>query len=510
MTNIDGYVALICRISKDKTGRVEGVRNQERWGREYAGRTWPGVPVRVFADNDLSAADDTVRPAFEAFRVALGRGEVAHVWAVEQSRLERREAEWFRLAAELDAAGIIEVHTKRDGIVRVRDEVAGIKAVINAAEVRKMKRRLRDRNDADAARGLPQGGRPFGYQQGLSQTGERTLVIVEAEADLIRESADRVLGGWSQESIAKDLRARGCHGGHRVKVRDAEGQVVTEDGTPVEDGGTPVTRPSTIVGQTIRSWLTSPTVAGQRVHRGVTVGPGNWPAILDPATAAAVRHRLSAPRVVDRVDGGTYPVAATPQRNARRYLLTGGTSLCAVCEAPLIATMKQLRQGQVRAYYLCHPNRGGRGCVGIPADPFEEYVVGRLFAELDKPEFLDALAADDHADERTRITTDLDALDGRRNEMARQRARDEITLSEWQAARAELADLERGLRAELSATPPPTSDVDVSAAREAWPYMTLGERREFVGMFVEAVTVDRATTRGFDENRVGIDWRGAS
>lgn len=507
MTNPDGYVALICRISKDKTGRVEGVRNQERWGREYAAKTWPGMPVRVFADNDLSAADDTVRPEFEAFRVALGRGEVAHVWAVEQSRLERREAEWFRLAAELDAAGIIEVHTKRDGIVRVRDEVAGIKAVLNAAEVRKMKRRLRDRNDADAARGIPQGGRPFGYQQGFTPTGERTLVIVEAEAELIRESAERILAGWSQENIAKDLRGRGVHGGHRVKVRDADGQVVTEDGTPVEDGGMPKTRPSTIVGQTIRSWVTSPTVAGQRVHRGIITGPGNWPAILDPATAAAVRNRLSSPRVVERVDGGTYPVGAKPQRNARRYLLTGGTSVCAVCEAPLIATVKQLRDKQTRAYYLCHPNRGGKGCVGIPAEPFEEYVVARLFGELDKPEFLDAIAADEYVEQRTRITTDLEALDGRRNEMARQRARDEITLSEWQAARSELADLERALRRDLMTTPPPTSDVDVEAARAGWPWMTLDERREFLGMFVESVTVSRATTRGFDDRRVDIAWR---
>lgn len=507
MSNLDGYVALICRISKDKSGRVEGVKNQERWGRDYAARTWPGVPVRVFSDNNLSASDGTERPEFEAFRAALGRGEVAHVWAVEQSRLERREAEWFRLAAELDAAGIVEVHTNRDGIVRVRDEVAGIKAVLNAAEVRKMKRRLRDRNDADAGRGLPQGGRPFGYQQGLTGTGERTLVIVEAEAELIRESAERILAGWSQENIAKDLRARGIHGGHRVKVRDADGQVLTEDGTPVEDGGTPMTRPSRIVGQTIRSWVTSPTVAGQRVHRGVTVGAGNWPAILDPATAAAVRHRLAAPRVVDRIDGGTYPVKAAPQRNARRYLLTGGTSLCAVCEAPLIATMKQLRKGQARAYYLCHPNRGGKGCIGIGADAFEEYVVARLFAELDKPAFLDAVAADEYGEQRDRITTDLEALDGRRNEMARQRARDEITLSEWQAARAELSDLERTLRAELAATPPPTSNVDIDAAREGWPFMTLDERRDFLGMFVESVTVQRATTRGFDENRVSVVWR---
>lgn len=144
------YVALYCRISIDRQGRQEGVTRQERWGRDYARQTWPGMPIRVFSDNDLCAADDdVVRPAYDDLREAIRRGDVAHVWAVEQYRIERREIEWFRLAAEMDAAGITELHTNRDGIVRVHDEVAGIRAVLGAAEVRRIKCRV---NDTLAAR----------------------------------------------------------------------------------------------------------------------------------------------------------------------------------------------------------------------------------------------------------------------------------------------------------------------------------------------------------------------
>jgi len=49
------------------------------------------------------------------------------------------------VAARLDVAGITELHTNRDGVVPVRDEVAGIKAMLNAGEVRKLKRRVNDR-----------------------------------------------------------------------------------------------------------------------------------------------------------------------------------------------------------------------------------------------------------------------------------------------------------------------------------------------------------------------------
>ncbi|MPY84663.1 MAG: hypothetical protein GEV00_15370 [Actinophytocola sp.] len=171
------YIALYCRISVDRAGRKEGVTAQERWGRAYAAQTWPGVPVRVFADNDLSAAaDDVVRPEYERLREAIERGEVAHVWAVEQYRLERREIQWFEFAATMDAAGISELHTNRDGIVRVRDDVAGIKAVLGAGEVRRLKQRINDTLAEKAAQGEPPGSRPFGYERGTTEDGTKTYV----------------------------------------------------------------------------------------------------------------------------------------------------------------------------------------------------------------------------------------------------------------------------------------------------------------------------------------------
>src|ERR1019366_7004638 len=121
---------IYCRISADRAGRSEGVHAQERWGREYAAVQWPGIPVRIFADNDLSAAkDDVIRPEFEKMREAIRHGECAHLWAVEQSRLTRIEGVWFTLAADLLKTGVEELHTRREGVTRLDDVVGGIKAV---------------------------------------------------------------------------------------------------------------------------------------------------------------------------------------------------------------------------------------------------------------------------------------------------------------------------------------------------------------------------------------------
>ena len=257
--------------------------------------------------------------------------------------------------------------------------------------------------------------------------------------------------------------------------------------------------------------LSNPTVAGWRTHQGRQTR-GVWEPILDQQTWDAVRDRLAAPRIVERVDGGTYPVSAASRGTGRRYLLTGGTAVCGVCDAPLIASMKQLKNRATAPYYLCHPMTGGRSCVGIMADKFEAYVTARLLDELDKPAFREALAADEHAERRDAITEALRTVERKRRSLAVDWSRDAMTDDEWRTARAGLAEREQALRADLAAVPPPVAKVDLDLVRDAWPAMNLDERRELVGMFIERVVVKRATpgARGFDENRVGVDgivWR---
>jgi DNA invertase Pin-like site-specific DNA recombinase len=474
-------VALYCRISEDRSGRREGVEAQERWGRDYAASAWPDMPVEVFSDNDVSAASGDHRPGFEALRAAIRRGEVAHLWVVEQTRLERREVEWFTLAAELDAAGIGELHTNRDGIVQVRDEVAGIKAVLAAGEVRKLRRRVNDRLALLAAEGRPSSANPYGYRHGRDAAGVKTLEVVPEEAAVIRDAAEKALAGWSLSRIAADLTGRGLKGKHGGKI--------TCD--------------------TVRSMVTNASVAGLRVYQGRIVGRAVWQPILDEETWHAVRHRLSTPRVVDRLDGTTYAISMAPRTSARRYLLTGGTAECGSCGFPLIGSVKQLTAGKVRPYYMCHKRTGGQACIGIMGDGLEAYVVAELLDALDRPAFLDALGVDEHADRRDTLTAALRDLDAQRNDLAAMWAARELTAEEWRTARRALAELEQKLRAELAVIPPSVARVDPALIRQGWIALNLDERREIIGMFVDRVIVKRAKpgTRGFDKNRVDIVWQ---
>ncbi|UUV34544.1 recombinase family protein [Amycolatopsis roodepoortensis] len=480
------YVALYCRISVDRSGRKEGVQAQERWGRAYAEKTWPGVPVRVFPDNDLSAAaDDVVRPGYDALRAAIERGEIVHVWTVEQYRVERREIQWFEFAAIMDAAGIGELHTNRDGIVRVRDDVAGIKAVLGAGEVRRLKGRINDILADKAALGQPPGSHTFGYRHSKTEDGTKTYEQIPEQAAAIRQVAEWVLSGWSLANIAKQLQERGLRGAHGGKIGP----------------------------NGVKNMVTVPTVAGHRVYRGQIVAKGNWEPILDEETWQACRLKLSQPRRVKRSDGkGTYEISERHQGNStgRKYLLTGGLAVCGVCKHRLTGAPKKIGKRRV-PYLSCHPNLGGRGCVGIILERTEEVVVDRLFDELDKDDFLNAIAADEHGSRREEITKQLAALDRQRAELATLWATPgELTMTEWNKARSTIAKNEQRLRTEYAELPPPVIDVDIQGAREAWPDMTLDEQRAFVRLFIEKVTVHPATPgtfRTYDPERVKVTWR---
>lgn len=477
---MDKVIALYCRLSPRPDGSYEGVDLQEQWGREDAARTWPGVPIEVFSDKGISAANGDHRPQYERLREWISGGRVAQLWTVEQTRLERREVGWFELAAELDAAGITELHTRRDGLVRVRDEVASIKAVLAASEVRKLKQRTLDRLEANARAGQPPGSKPFGYVHAVVD-GLKTYVVDEEQAAAIRQAAEQVLSGWSLANVAAELGKRG--------VRSVRGKQ--------------------IVATTIKQFLRSPTIAGFRVHHGEILGPGNWPPILDEATWREVVAILDQPRKVHRKGGGTYPVPGRRGPAGRRYLLTGGLIVCGECEAPLIGAVKTLRDGRKVPYYSCHPVKQGKGCVAIPLDPTEQHVLDVLWAELDKPAFLDALGVDDSAGRREDLGRRLQRLDGKRRTLASRWAADDLTDAEWEQARHGLAESEQALRRELSEVPPPNVRVDIAGARSAWPAMTLDEQREFLRLLVDRVTVRRGI-RGRPQppaERVAVEWR---
>lgn len=469
------HLALYCRLSKAVGGQVESVERQERWGRAYASTNLPHLPVVVYRDNDVSAfADDAVRPDYDRLRAAVRGGEVAAIWVVEQTRLEANRRRWVELVADLDDAGIGELHTNRDGLVRL-DEVADIKHILAWHERKRARERINDTLADLATAGRPAGTTVLGYRHDRTMVVDgkprSRLVVVPDEAAAIRWAAESVLSGWTLASVAREWIARGVKG---------------------RRGGT------TWRGAEVRKSLSSPTVAGKRVYRGEIVGDGDWEPILDEVTWRRLVALFESRR-------NTQP--------QRRYLLTGGVAVCGECGATMAAGTIAGRNGKRRPRYHCHRQLsrhpdGGGGCnhVYVAAGPLEELVVSKLLARLRSAEFAARVAGSDpYAAERKRLTRALAGVDVRRRKLASRWGAGGLDDDEWDAARASLVADRSRLNAELAALPVVATGLDPARIAEAWPYMTFDEQRHTLRLYVSRVVVASASRSGsFDPSRVTV------
>jgi site-specific DNA recombinase len=480
---VEQWIAIYTRLSRDRTGRAENVGTQDHHGRAYAERLWPGIPIKTYSDNDLTAADPgTFRPDYARLLYDITAGHVLQVVSADQDRLTRQPSEWEELMPILALAGIKETHGYRDGVTPVelgKRTFGRIKALMGADYVEGIKVKVNEKLDALAAQGRPGPGNTFGYRRTINDAGQKALEVVPELAEQVRWAADAVLAGWSLTDIAREMESRGV---------------------PTKLGGR-------WTHDNARGMLVSPAVAGLRVHRGEIVGRGNWEAILDEATWRQVTAKLSGTRTV-RNGAGARQIVGTQRRTARKYLLSGGTAVCGRCGAALTGRLQNGRAGR-RPIYACITTNGGCNRLGINAVPLEDHVRDRLVEWLQTPEFAAAMAADDFEARRRVLTGELRAIEQQDVELSKRWASGQLREAAWDAARADLDARHAEVSAKLAGIPVVRMKLDPELLLRAWGGMNLGEKRQVIGVHVERVTVSPAKpgAKAFDPGRVAIAWK---
>ena len=342
-----------------------------------------------YVDNDLSAYSGKRRPSYERMLGDLRDGDRDAVIVYHVDRLTRRPIELEQFLEALDAARVRQVRfvvgdtdlSTGDGLMVVR-----ILAALAANESATKSRRVKRKMEQNAAAGLPHGGslRPFGYDQ-------NRLDVIEGEAEIIRQLAERFLAGESLRSLAAWL----------------------------EDSGV-----STVAGKpwrttTLKAVLASARIAGLREHRGVVVGPAVWPAIITEEQLRRIRALMEQKAVSGR-------------RAPRRYVLSG-LLRCGRCRNTLYSAARETTR---RYVCLSGPDHGGCGRLTVVAAPVEELIARGVLDRLDTPTLADALAsrtAQDQAMARValRVAEDKARLD----ELAVTFGENAITQREWLVAR---------------------------------------------------------------------------
>lgn len=359
--------AIYCRISLSRHGDTLKVDDQEDLCRQVAGqRGWQVADSHVFKDNSRSAWQrNRRRPAWDAMLDAVNDGQVDAIVVYHGDRLIRQPWDLEILLRLADDKGILLASPTGERNLDSTDDrfILRIEAAQACRESDNTSRRTKRHYERQAERGLVRlggrGGRAFGFEPD-------GVTVRDADAEMIREAAQRVLDGETVGEICRDLNGRGFR---------------TTAGNEWDHGA-------------LKKLLLRPRLAGLLPERH-GLRPAAWPAILDRETWETVRAVLN-----DKAGGFRYTT------NSRRYLLTG-IAVCGSCGQAL-TIRHTTRSESLRGYGCINPACPRR--VHRNVRHLDAYVEGHVIEMLTDGRVRQRMAPPGSAD----LAAKLAALEARR------------------------------------------------------------------------------------------------
>lgn len=420
-------VAIYARISLDRQDG-EGVARQLADCRALAEqRGWKVTDE--FVDNDLSAFRAKRRPEWDRLLEELAAGRVRAVVAYHPDRLYRKLTDLADFVEAVKTAGA-EVATVNAGDIDLVSAsgrmIAGMLGTAAAYESERIGERVSRAKRERAAQGRPAGGgfRAFGW-------ADDKVTLVPAEAAALRSAALRVAAGGSIGQEARELNRAGFQ---------------TTGGRPWDAGS-------------LRRALTYPRIAGLRAYAGEIVGKAAWPPIVDEDVWR---------RIVVMAEG------RKRGRSPNHQSLLSALIACPKCGRRLYRNTHPRWPN-----YSCHPgSRQGCGGASISVPAADQAITDKVDDYLNDPSVTLWI------EQGTRpidLSSEVDAIEQKRMDLAQRWATDQITTDEYDAARG---ILEKRMTA-LGEIRRPTPTVDLAELREAWETGATALRRQVITALVK-------------------------
>jgi DNA invertase Pin-like site-specific DNA recombinase len=468
------------RISDDRgTGDDEGLGVQRQADACTALADKEGYRLlEIFTDNSVSAWKGKDRPAWKRLLAYCMDETVDVVIAFRDDRLWRDVVEERQVSQMLAKYGVTKVQFtsgRSYDLGDVDDQfMSGIGALFSQHESAVKSYRTRKALEQRAMQGRWLGGRkPYGYRRpteeeiaaGDCQPGG--LVVIDEEAEIVREIARRVLAGETSLSIAADLNDRGitCNNMRWDHSR-------------------------------VRELMVNPIFAGLKSYNGEVVAKGRWEPILERATHEAL--------------AGIFKSRKRGRGRAPRRLLTG-VLVCDLCGTKLTGNV---RRGVPR--YICKKTGNGGGCgrLSISSEPTDAEVRDRVLVALaDSAALAQRLASSDDVD-LVAVTEQLRTWESKLEQLADDYYLGELPRGTYTAMKQKLEELIGGARQTLAdATIASERDLpvgDFKALSEWWEAAGVGKRRALISAVVERVVIrswDPSVGRRWSPTRIEMVWR---
>ncbi|MFF0741140.1 recombinase family protein [Streptomyces sp. NPDC004111] len=516
-----------------------------------ASRQWE--VTHRFRDVGRSGWDPgAARPGLEGLMDAVRAGEVDVVVANELSRLTRQGAhDALLIDQELRKHGVRFVSVLEpflDTSTPTGTAVFSLIAALAQQESDIKAERLKGAKDViRAVGGRHSSAPPYGMRGRRERIGDLVVTVLEPDGDrpahvaAVERMVAEAFAGRSDNSIAAALEADGVPAPGAASKRTAERRAVGAD----ENGGTPVGTPVRWRAQTVRGILGHPAIGGFAVER-VPRGPRGT---LVHAIARDGAGAPLAPHTGIITGGQWLELQERRRERARPERGAGGSTVpqllsgwrffrCGVCGGPV---------GQTPGAYMC-ANPRGHGGLAIKRATADDHVARQVWARLSAAgaggeadrEWLAAAAAR-HSERHGPAGTE-EARHEARAQWEHVRAsigglqedrrtglyRGGEELAVWRTTmeryrefenrcRATLAELESraaaGVRLPGAWLTPLRGSVDPLGPDTPWAGWDVYERRRFLGLFLDGVTVgpgrDRRTHAYIPvQERITLEWCG--
>jgi len=439
------------------TQLANGDRHAERRG-------WP--VVARFKDDGYSAFKEIRRDDFVNLIEAIERDEIDVVIIRDVDRLTRNLPDWSRFEkAAIEHKVILSAYAGGDLDLSTPEGAyyGGMETLRAKRESAVKSVRVREAHERIARAGKAAGGGPrwFGYTRVYAnpeETTKRKRVILgeevnQAEAEALRDAAERVLRGETVGSIIREWTERG--------IKPVRAQKWEE---------------SSLV-HTLRS----PRLAGLREWQGQKYA-AQWPAIFDVDTHERLVKLFSDPSRRAHVVG------------RKRHLLSG-IARCGKCGGPLYPGGKSSGKAPT---YRCVTGAAGKGCGGISVNAklLEEYVTGAVLDALESPRVQQAVrdSGDTGAPRRAELLEEIRKAHDKRAEARRDWAEDTIDKEDWLDVKQRTETRIAKARKEYDKlTGPATVFGDIPASdmvRDAWEEWNTDRRRAAIKAVMNRVIVN--------------------
>jgi len=444
-------MGIYLRISDDPDGTSTATTRQRQDCEAWCANNG-AIVSDVFEDIDISAWNKRKhRPEFQRMLDAVKGRQIDGVIAWKTDRIYRRPRDYSALDDACDDAGAF-ILGLNDGVDTRVPGTGNLLATIVMGMARaesdtlSIRQRRKQREIAEVGRPHIGGRRKFGYQ-----IENKTLVIDEEEAALIHEAAQRVLDGERLHTVARDWARRG---------------ITTPAGNPWRL-------------TTLRDlFIASKHLAGIRTYHGEDM-PQGWPAIIPLETLTRVQATIL-----------SHPQLKALTRRGKQSLI--GVLLCGRCGYQLVSSTTRGKRCY-RCSAINHPT--ACGSLAVAGELIEDAILRDVLDHIDNPALAARMAEPaNNGFDASAIYAALERDQASMVELsAAYHVEKALTRGEYSNARALLSARIEKNQAELMRHLGTPDTVVLPDSRQAvedwWPTASPDERRRFICIAIESVTV---------------------